>query len=229
MNSTGIDTSVAFRRALQRLKQRGCALLVVGAVSAAVRSRASSQMLGASELRRYRLFVTSEDASPLARFRVPSTCEWRSHSARRLTREPDARSTTARPRTVGDDRVLTPDADAELSTTCSEITAAISAFETAAGGFEPGDLRVRVDVLRSLLDEHEIDDVFRFCHRLSAVIRGSRGMGHFLFPVDRRDESVAKLAPSFDAIVELRATDDGREQERWHLPTDGLVTDWLPL
>jgi hypothetical protein len=53
-------------------------------------------------------------------------------------------------------------------------------------------------------------------------------MGHFHLRVDHDSDHVRLLEPLFDAVVEVRRTDTGRQQ-RWHLRDKGLESDWLDI
>lgn len=225
----GKGTSVTFSQRLQRLKQRGCTLLVVGLVPDSVLSLASNQMLGDPSLRRHRLFVLTDADTSTVRGRLPATnTRPVSQTTKIVDHVPSARAAT-QTGTVTDQIPTERVYDEDLDVLCETVADSIEAFERQEGGLDAGRFRLCFDSLRPLVDEYDPEDVSRFLDRLTAEIRGVRGMGHFLLPVAREDDMVDSLAPTFDAIVELRTVNGSREQERWHLPGEDLTTDWITL
>lgn len=230
MASGGNGASVAFNQQLQRLKQQGCNLLVVGSVPDSVLSLASHQMLGDPNLRRHRLFVLTDADTSTARGRLPAastrsiaeTTKFVDHVPSARTAATQAGTATGR---IPTERVY----DEDLDVLCESVVDAIGAFEDRHGEFDPGQFRLCFDSLRPIVDEYDREAVSRFLDRLTAGIRGVRGMGHFILPVDRGDDVVDRLTPTFDAVVELRTVNDSREQERWYLSEEDLVTDWITL
>lgn len=230
MESEGNGASVAFSRRLQRLKQRGCNLLVVGSVSDSVLSLASNQMLGDPDLRRHRLFVLTDADTSTVRGRLPaaSTCSI-TEMTRIVDHVPSARTAATGAEAAGDSIPIDRVYDEDLDALCETVTDAIAAWERREGELDPGRFRLCFDSLRPVLDGYDHEAVSGFLDRLTAAVRGVRGMGHFVLPVDREDDAVDRLTPTFDAVVELRTVNGTREQERWYLPDEDLTTDWITL
>lgn len=230
MASGGNDSTVTFNQALQRLKQQGCSLLVVGSVPDSVLATASRQMLGDPNLRRDRLFVLTDADTSSVRRQLPATDP---HSVSRTTKiinhMPSARTTATQTGTEGVQITEEFVYDENLDVLCEAVKHAIAEFEGREGNRDPGRLRLCLDSLTPLVDRYDHDLSFHFLNQLTTAIRGARGMGHFLLPVDRDARSVDRFQPLFDAIVELRIVNGSSEQERWHLPEEGVVTDWMPL
>lgn len=226
----GSGRSVAFGQTLQRLKQQGCSLLVVGSVPDSVLSLASHQMLGDPNLRRHRLFVLTDADTTTVRRRLPAAST-RSlpETTKIINHVPSARTAAAQAGTAGESIPEQLVYEEDLTALNEAIGDAIEAFESRVGEPEPGRLRMCFDSLAPLVDEYDHESAFRFLNQLTTDIRGARGMGHFLLPVDRNAPSVDRLEPLFDAIVELRIGNGSNEQERWHLLEEGVVTDWMPL
>ena len=230
MVSGGNDASVAFSQRLQRLKQRGCNLLVVGSVPDSVFSLASNQMLGDPALHRHRLFVLTDADTSTARGRLPAASTSSiTETTKIVDHVPSARSAVAQAGAatgrISAERVY----DEDLDTLCTRVADTIETWECREGQFEPGRFRLCFDSLRPIVDGYSRKAVSRFLDRLTAEVRGVRGMGHFILPVERDDEAVDWLTPTFDAVVELRTVNDTREQERWYLPEENLTTDWITL
>ena len=230
MASGGNGASVTFGQRLQRLKQQGCNLLVVGSVPDSVLSLASNQMLGDPSLRRHRLFVLTDADTSTVRGRLPvASTHSIAQTATIVDHVPSARTATTQMGPASDriptERVY----DEDLDVLCETVADVIASLERQEGNFDAGRFRLCFDSLRPLVDEYDPEELSRFLDRLTTEIRGVRGMGHFILPVACEDDVVGRLTPSFDAVVELRTVNDSREQERWHLPEEELTTDWITL
>ena len=226
----GKGTSVAFSQRLQRLKQRGCNLLVVGSVPDSVLSLASNQMLGDPDLRRHRLFVLTDADTSTVRGRLPAASTRSiAQTTKVVDHVPSARTAATQTGTATDQVPIERVYDEDLGVLCEAITDSIAAFERQEGGFDAGRFRLCFDSLRPLIDEHDPEDISRFLARLTTAVCGVHGMGHFILPVAREDDVVDPLVPTFDAVVELRIVNGSREQERWYLPEADLTTNWISL
>lgn len=230
MDSGGTGASATFGQRLQRMKQRGCNLLVVGSVPDSVLSLASNQMLGDSNLRRHRLFVLTDADTSTVRGRLPAaSTRPLSQMTKIVDHVPSARTATTQTGAATEPIPVERVYDDGLDVLCEVIVDTITTFERNEGGFDAGRFRLCFDSLRPIVDEYDSDELSRFLDRLTTEIRGVQGMGHFILPVAREVDVVSQLEPSFDAVVELRTVNDSREQERWHLPEDNLTTDWITL
>ncbi|ELZ00319.1 hypothetical protein C481_11754 [Natrialba asiatica DSM 12278] len=109
-----------------------------------------------------------------------------------------------------------------------EIIDAIDEFDRETADCKPAGLRLCLDSLVTLLDEHDTDEVFRLLHLVTTTTTHVRGVGHVHLPLDSDHDAVALLEPLFDAIVELRRR-DGIDEQRWTLRDRGLVTEWVPV
>jgi hypothetical protein len=226
--------------ALDGLKRRGSALLVVGSVPADVYRRASARMLGDGDRRR--LVVTGVSDCQDSRLEaVPRrTPEW----TRIVEFEAPARSTAAAVCT--DDSTTSPAGpespaesapardplanrvDGDVVELGREVAKTIAQFDSIAGGLSPAELRLAFDCLSVILAECDLETAFRFSHVLANHVRSVDGMAHFWLPRELDDEAVRVLEPLFDAVVELRL--DGTElQQRWHFRDVDLTSEWLVL
>ncbi|WP_440007099.1 DUF7504 family protein [Halomicrococcus sp. SG-WS-1] len=214
----GDDPSVEaeFTRTLQRLKRRGCNLLLVGTVPDSVLTAASRKLLGDASERRYRLLVLA-GAARSSGGRLPTA---------------DAVDTVrfvtygAEPRGV-DPEIPGCHVDDGLAELGSAISEAVTSFDTESGGLEPGELRVCLDSLSALMDRYDRRVVRQFLGIVTGQVRGANGMGHFVLPYERDHETVEAFASLFDAVIEYRAADGG--QERWHFTGRDLTSPWLPV
>ncbi|QIB73868.1 hypothetical protein GL213_09740 [Halogeometricum borinquense] len=227
--------------ALDNLKQRGSALLVVGSVPAEVYRRASARMLGDGELRRRLLVTGVSDGKQDSRLDAirRQTPEW----TRIIEFETTARSTAAV--SASDPTISSPDletamdaeatrnalaqrVDGDIIALGREITKIIEQFESIAGGMTPAELRLAFDCLPVLLAEYDLETAFQFSHILANHVRTVNGMVHFWLPREKDDNAALVLEPLFDATVELRL--DGTElQQRWHFRDADITSDWLVL
>ncbi|SNZ04533.1 hypothetical protein SAMN06269185_0593 [Natronoarchaeum philippinense] len=204
----GVPESTAFSQQLSELKREGCNLLVVGQHSGGGHSGACRHLLGDDCAGRRRLFTFTQGKRVCGCSRDDIDGD-----GREIVRfDPDAGGA------AGD----------ELGALGTDIVDAADALEADADGFEPAELRVCVDSLGPLFVEHDPERLFKLLHVVTARVRQADGMGHYHLRVDRDSDHVHLLEPLFDAVVEVRDGDDGAEQ-RWHLRSGDVSTDWLTL
>jgi len=206
-----------FSQALAALKRRGSNLLVVGTTTCGAHLDVCSRLLGDAEHPRKRLLVFTDsderldervgDADPTDVSIVDSG------NVTRGTVASDAGSVPPRTTSVPPE---------DLDALGGAVAAEIDAFD----GLDPAELRVCLDSLRPLLADHDEDDVVGFLHTVTDEVQSVNGMGHYHLPVAPDDPVVGRLAPLFDAVVEVHATDD-EPYHRWHLQAPDLTTDWL--
>ncbi|WP_266078868.1 DUF7504 family protein [Haladaptatus caseinilyticus] len=211
----GDDVAVEFSQILHQLKHHGCNLLLVGSVPDSVLSCASRKFFGDPEERRFRIVALSGSSRTTVEKRLPTVAS-------------------------ADETVIITHAtelsDAEFSSSVhveagvpklsNAVSSAITSIETE-DDLEPGELRVGLDSLESLLERYCPDLVHQFLGVVTEQIRDANGMGHFVFPRDYDHELVTDLAPLFDGVVEYRVDRGG--QERWHFPASDIRSPWLPL
>jgi hypothetical protein len=250
VDETAVGATVGVATALEELKSRGSALLVVGTVPESAYTRLSARLLGAGSDRRR--LVVEHRRSPERRFDPVSrwTPEWtrvfRCRIApRRSTAAADAPEARETPRSAGQTPGTDPDAatdpsddggyaavaetvDGSVADLGTAVGGAIEWFDDVAGGLDPAELRVGFDCVVPLLSEYPQQTVFRLFHLLAYQIRSVSGMGHVRLSRPLDAESVRLLAPLFDAIVELRL--DGTEAvHRWHFRDADVTSEWLPV
>lgn len=219
------EAVVQFTQRLSKLKREGCNILLVGTEAL---SDGCARLLGESEARpRRRLFVTTDADSASVRAKLDSVG---AHESRDSAVVVDWDANTQSASTDEDDgqnlRVETVEGDfKELGTTIESV---VDGFEEATGGLVPSELRLCFDSLTPLVAEHELSSVSRFLLGLTETVERADGMAHYHLPADYDDATVEMLAPLFDAVVEVRHTDEA-VQQRWHLSNPGITTDWLTL
>lgn len=248
MSSPGSDTG-SFAEALPALKQRGCSVLLVGAVPDSVHKRACQQLLGddTAETRRRLLVrpeseegvgiaaITDADSSMRVIEHDLSTRESvvevdgcpEAAGPEMGESEPNGLSGRPSPSEIGAASRFEGDEGREFSELQNRISAAIAEIEASAGTLSPAELRVCFAPVLSLGAAHSHEAVARLLRLVFAEVRGVRGMGHCHLPVAHDAEVVDALYPLFDAVVDLRVESDNL-QERWHL-NDGPSSEWLPL
>lgn len=203
-----------FAQTLATLKRDGSNILLVGRETAGAHTDLCHRLHGESaDGPRYRLLVTDG--------REPTT-EPPDGTAGRIVRTIDY---SALEPTATDGAESGP---APLGTLGIEIVDAIDTFQGDADGLEPSQVRVCVDSLVPLLEEHTAEKVFRLLHMTTSRVDNVQGMGHYHLPLERDHEAVHLLEPLFDAVVEIRAR-DGASEQRWELRDRGTSTDWLPV
>ena len=249
VDEAGVGTTVGVATALDELKSRGSALLIVGTVPESIYARLSAQLLGEGPDRR-RLIVERR-RSPERRLESIDrwTPEWtrvfecqitprRSTAAdntdvsggcQRTDRAPETNSATA-PSLPDDERPgsVAETVDGSVVDLGTAVGDAIVWLDDVAGGLDPAELRVAFDCVGPLLSEYPQQAVFRFLHLLTYQIRAVNGTGHVRLSRPLDSDPVRVLAPLFDAVVELRL--DGTEAvHRWHFRDAAVTSEWLPV
>lgn len=208
-----------FPQALASLKRRGSNLLVVGTDHEGAHIDICARFLGDAAADRERVLVFTDRDERLDD-RVPGVEPERVRvlDVGNLTRSGAAGA--ASPVPPGTVRIPTSDLDRLQSA----VTAEIDDFRDLT----PAELRVCIDSLGPLLEDHDRESVRAFLEDVGTAVTGVRGMAHHHFRVARDDPAVADLAPLFDAVVEV-GTEAGRSVHRWHIDDPDLTTDWLAL
>jgi hypothetical protein len=218
--------SATFAKALASLKRRGSNLLLVGPAYEAAHLPASRRLMGDADTPRERLLVLT-DRGAAREARLPDGAG----PVRTVTHQSLTRSVAARPSPAP--RPLSPSGpDGEphdpLVALGNEVADEIEAADERAEGLAPSQLRVCLDSLGPIIEEHDHERVVAFLHAMTSDVHRVNGMGHYHLPVPADAEVVELIEPLFDAVVELRVGTDG-PQQRWML-TDGRgSTDWLPI
>lgn len=222
------NTSPAsFAEALDQLKERGCLVLVVGAVGDDATYAGCRRLLG-DELShpRRRLFLTTDsDVSkhPGAR----ATCGHSDPSdSRAITYMTTARTATS----VDPDASMQVDTavvDGSIEWLTSATEAAVDDLEARAGDLEPGELRVCIDDLEAIIANDDDVEVVEFIRTLRQRVLDAHGMGHAHITRTAPGIPVDAILPFFDAILEVDSQEDCRQ--RWHVRDAGITTEWLEL
>lgn len=229
MNDDGADSlEKAFLRRLSALKQTGCNLLITGAVREEVSQHATRKLLGAPEVPRTRILALTDqdrtDVPDLLPGDVGPSDE-RVHVVNHNcgTRTADA-ATSSASSTSSRARRQRQDLDDLQTSICNEIATA----KIAESGFEPAELRVSLSTLSYLVNQHDLTAIDQFVSAIADHVRGVSGMGHFQLPLRDDSKAVQRLAPLFDARIELREK-HGRPEQRWHLRESDTPTSWFSL
>ncbi|WP_256300289.1 DUF7504 family protein [Haloarchaeobius salinus] len=222
----GVPGSTTFAQTLSALKREGSSILLVGRTSATAHRAACGRLVGDSGEPRQRLYVYTTGTETCGQ--GPST-DHRGET-RILSQENEA-GVSASPEGVPDDIEETVVGPQLLSTLGTAIIDAVDEME-ADHELEPGELRLCFDSVTPLLREHKSQNVFRLLHMVTSRTRQADGMGHFHLPLDRDSDYVHLLEPLFDAVVEVRRTEDGDEErleQRWHLRDRDAESGWIEI
>ncbi|SFL01099.1 hypothetical protein SAMN04487950_1927 [Halogranum rubrum] len=233
---------------LQSLKRRGANVLVLTDPSEAATSTVCLQLLGCESMVRRRLLVRTRDNTPLDTDFDPTRFGFVdvTGSATRATLtesadRPDSGDVTDRFGTVDSVEPQTPytpastaddmprwfsrvEPNASLSTLARHVHDHLTRFETTDP--KPGEIRVCVDSLDTLVDDAPSHHLRRFLQVVTSRIRAAGAIGHFHLSASPRENSPVTVDGLFDATVETRPTVDGTQQ-RWTLHGPGIQTDWL--
>jgi hypothetical protein len=239
-NWSGDEGAESFTDALAALKQRGSALLVVGAVPEDAYRTASRVMLGNGDATtpRRRLLVTPSQSGRDVEARLRETGPVSPETAHVVTCADEARGVVADAATAdpfaSPATWLTPTAGPDAATTRADeafgelgtaISRSIDSFVDVSGGLEPAELRVAFDCLPTLVERFDDVTLFRFLHLLTGHVRLVSGMIHVWLPQPRTDQLVRLFEPLFDAVVELRV--NGVLTQRWAFRDSDVSTDWF--
>lgn len=217
-----------FAEALDQLKERGCLILVVGTVGDDAKYAGCRRLLGdqLSETRR-RLFITTD--TDLARHPgAKATCGHSSPADSRAINYQTAARSAAATTAAGDTMLVERETvDGTLDDLVSATDSAISELETQADGLEPGELRVCIDDLDTMIANDDDVDVVEFVRDLRTRMLDSNGMCHAHLSRNVPGAPVDAIVRYFDAIIEVDSSNTPRQ--RWHVRHAGITTDWLEL
>ena len=230
-----------FRDSLAELKAGGCNLLVTGEVGADVTDAMSRRLLGSADHPRKRVVVLADRTLADADRVLPAGVAPDDPDVALVDHALSTRSGTATanasaadgptpgqptaaqtPRTESDTNEASPD-----RLRCDVSTALVDQ-EMAGSGLDPAELRLSLVTLRTLLDRYGVDAVERLVRGVRAHVTGLSGMAHYHLPLPDDAEPVERLAPLFDARIELRAESGVGPEQRWHLPEQG-TSPWIRL
>ncbi|WP_458206095.1 DUF7504 family protein [Haladaptatus sp. NG-SE-30] len=168
----------AFQSHLGTLRQRGSNLLVTGEVSQGVANRASQTLFGDEAHDRKRVLALTDAGVDTAddHFQSGVGCDddsvWLIDRGNRRRAVPQS--------ATGADTELPPlDGQNGIRELREEIVTAIGFYDDAAGGVEPAAIRLGINSLNYLVDEHELVAVKRFLRSVGALMKGVHGMGHY--------------------------------------------------
>ena len=223
------DPTMALKSGLSTLKSHGSNLLVVGAVGPDIHQRVCHRFLGDDTFApRQRLFVlTGADQHTgikqyLTRPHSPTVSTWV------INYSPDTRAAS---HDTSLDAELTISAEVEpenFPELKTAVTNSIADIQDHKENLSPAELRICVDSLLPLIDEHGREAVARLVYPVAQQIRAAQGMGHFHLPVTPELTIVKEFEPMFEATIELRM-DQGLPQQRWHLRDLNMMSEWLPV
>ncbi|WP_266078396.1 DUF7504 family protein [Haladaptatus caseinilyticus] len=225
----GEESSPDFSELLSELKTDGCNLLITGEVSERVSTRATRMLLGDPAADRKRILVLTDSTTRQAEPCLPTGVRLDSAGVWIIDQRSDERSISVDAK-VGDVELPPRQRSGnDLWDVAEEATLAISFFDTTTDGLEPARLRLSVDSLSFLAEEHTRMEFECFLRMLTAMIRGVRGMGHYHLPMADDDTLVKRIGPLFDARIELRQRDGLVPEQRWHVPAHDRSTNWVRL
>lgn len=219
------DEQPEFPSVLQKLKQQGCSLLVVGKAPDSVYKAASRQMLGAAtHLTRRRLFIaTDRDVSTAQRLLSTLDPQLDPTTGKILSFDSESRQVAVQSEPPQTQVPVEHVEGSDLTTLGIAISETIAEFEEQELG--PAELRVCLDSLTPLV-ERDRETLFQFLDLLNSRIRSVSGMAHMHLPVDRDSEIVHLLEPLFDVLIELRVKDN-EPQQRWYITDQDVCSEWF--
>lgn len=225
------DGTVAGEPSIAVLERSGAALLVVGSVPEGGFDRTAATLLGEPDANRSPLFALHGRDLETARRRLsmagvsPDTGVVLDH---RTTVRGAATGAVPEGRAGNRDTEGRAGAqDPEVVPVEGGVADFVAAVDEAIDDTDPDGPWICVDSLRSMIDSHGVEPTHTGIEPLCRTVRDRHGVGVFVLPVSPDGETVERLAPLFDGIVELRTGDVGVEQ-RWRLTGPGHETAWFP-
>lgn len=217
MKARGNTNTNRLRKELTTLRERGCSMLVVGAVPTEVSHRACATLGDGIDGELVTVHTGGDHACDT---------EVSNEAAYEIRWGGQSRGATT---AAVDDPQAAPAEGGTMVNTLGELNeATVDGIEAASEDTDPGELRVCVDSLGPLIEDTSERSVFRFCHQLTRAVRDAKGLGHVHLPMARDSERVTVLGTLFDITVELRLF-GGEPRQRWYLHEAGIVSDWLPI
>ncbi|WP_224447147.1 DUF7504 family protein [Haloprofundus salilacus] len=219
----------SFTVALSELKRRGCNILVVGSSEPDARQSLTRRLLGdATTEPRKRLFVFTDGVHTHERLGNGPRDD---DSLRVVTQSSVVRGAAATEglpgSTLGGPVAHEYVEAGDLGSLSWAIGDAITSFQSN-GPLETSELRLCLDSLQPLVEDHGVKSVRRFASVVGGRVKSVAGMAHYHLSVPNDDPVVDELADAFDAVIELRMC-DGTPEHRWTFPDRALSNDWMPI
>ena len=214
------DVDEELSRRLQRIKQRGCNVLVTKSTGGPAVDLITARLLGSPREERYRILVMIRDDVDALAVKFPggvSILDDETHLIDyREELDGDDLDPGAFPPPEGEDPLVKLRAELE-----NRMADCLSGRE-----LEAAQLRVGVDSLGPLLERYPTSRVSEFVTDVTSSVREADGMGHF--HVAMSDERARELpfASAFDVRIELRQIQARPAAHRIHLPEYG-ASDWM--
>ncbi|WP_330631996.1 DUF7504 family protein [Halocatena halophila] len=220
-----VQGSAALIDALDRLKQQGSVLLVVGELSRGSHQLACQHLMGDQSMHRHRLFVSSDGTSSVQQSAISDSSHHRDYIIDYLT---DTDAEVECPLSSPDPAGVPHSTATCPSTLIGEVVRTLREIERAAQPFTAGEVRVCVDSLETLIETYGRQTALRLVRYVTEAAQRRTGIIHLHLPVDRDDPLTRLFEPLSDAVIELRAADT-QPQQRWHLMNEGIQSDWTSV
>jgi hypothetical protein len=224
------DDSEQFSAALGRLKEAGCVVLVTGAVDETVRAATSRRLFGTPQLSRQRIVVHADDtalqpASYLPHGIAPDStsvqlCEWNSLDRSEAEGNPDESLSSAE---------NTLEHPTELVACSGRLARLIADSEPASNEFAPGEIRVGVLTLSSILEQHGQAATEAFLSSFGRQVQNHHGLVHCHLPMKSESATATALASTVDIHIHLRDQNGYPPEQRWYLCETDCFSEWMPL
>ncbi|WP_224332992.1 DUF7504 family protein [Haloprofundus halobius] len=202
------------------MKERGCNLLVTGAVSEPVTARATQRLLGSPVEERKRLVTLTDTPTRDVDSRLPIGVSADDTGVRVVERRRIERSAAE---AAGRESA----SDTGLRCLEGEISRAVASLD-GGHGFSPGELRLSLDSIGPLVEVYTVSRVREFLRRVCDTVEDSNGMGHYHLPLSDDSRRVREFEGVFDARIELRQREPFGPEQRWHVPGYG-TTGWIQI
>lgn len=214
------DGTIAIEPTLNVLQRSGAWILVVGAVPDRAFDAASATLLNSEPSASVVFAIHGRDRAAADR------------RIRHAGIAPSQVSVVECPGIVRSTTAVTSSGQAGDDMVVDSVNGGLAAFFDAVNRSidQPIDrdapVRVCLDSLESMLIDDDDGIVGRELEGIGDRVRAANGLGQVCLWGDADDPAVEALLPSFDAVLTLRAGQDGT-QHRWQLLGTGYETEWV--
>lgn len=224
---TGTEDS-SFSESLQKLKQRGCSVLVCGLVPSDDINRLSVRLLSGpdSQMTRTQLFglIDRDISSVHSRLGL---IDADGEATRVIDMQILTRSTDTRASTDGVSPLNIAAVPSDIDEFETEIRQEMVTSDRSVEETGSSELRVCIDSLSPFLTEYDTTRVEAFLDALDQMAISTGSIVHTILPVRHDSSIVDRLTPFFDIVIALRSTTKDTIQQQWYVLLSDHRTDWI--
>jgi hypothetical protein len=208
-------------------KQSGCNILLTGDVSVTAVARLVRRLMGDTSIERQRILALSnwdcQDINMLLPVGIDAT-----DPTVRIVGCDEMRQSLAHSSVVKQSRTVITNEDC-LNEFSDAIHATINMCQSPDEQCNPGELRLCVATLSSLISRFGIKPVEVFCQTVLASVKDNCGIGMYYLPETNDSESISALSSYHDIQVEMKEQKRNQPKHRWRILDSDYTTEWMTL